>query len=70
MDCRAFHAASCGVFCFFLNKRYQVIKRWNKQKWIHLLPKKNIIFAKSKVGDSTFGHFEKQKCNYKISGLT
>ena len=27
-------------FVFFVNKRYQVTKRWNEKKWIHLVLKK------------------------------
>ena len=35
VNCRAFHAASCGIFCFF-NKKYLEIKIWNA-KCGHLL---------------------------------
>jgi hypothetical protein len=28
VDCRAFHAASCGIFCF-LNRMYLVVEKWN-----------------------------------------
>ena len=37
VDCRAFHAASYSIFCFF-TKTYLLIKRWNKEKgisWLH-----------------------------------
>jgi len=27
VDCRAFHAASCGIFCFSFDKAYQVMKQ-------------------------------------------
>jgi hypothetical protein len=31
VDCRAFHAAFCGIFCFSFDKAYQVMKQLNNK---------------------------------------
>ena len=43
VNCRAFHVASCGIFCFILIKQIRWLKRWNKKKWIRSVPKSDLV---------------------------
>jgi hypothetical protein len=62
VNCRALHAAFCGVFCIF-NKIYQVV---NKKKRFCRVPKKTFSQGRNLVAQN-FVDFESKKCNCKKS---
>jgi hypothetical protein len=37
------------LYFIFLNKRYQLIRRWNKKKRIHIVPKKKYYFRTDEI---------------------